>query len=470
MAANGSLDVAMGRQLANDLAALTYDGLPPEIVRIAKLFTLDTLGVIAGAAHAPGMAGLVAALTAWEEGGKATLLLDGRRVNPASAALANGAAAHSLDFDDQHDPARVHVFCVVLPAVLAAVEAEPQISGRDAILAIASGAEVFCRLGLACYNSLSKGWHPTTALGSIAAAAAAARVFRLDAEQTLHAMALAFVQLSGTTQFIADGALAKRIGPGFAARSGVLAAQMARHGITGPWRFLEGTSGLFQLYERGEARPEILLGGIGETWQMRNLSMKPYPCCRCVHTAIQIALSLREEGLRGDEIETGTIELGEVNRQIVGAAFDQSHPNPVVHAQFNAAYAFSAALTDGAVDIATFAPDRIRSTDVAFATRLSTQAAPDFEPTAVPPARVRLLLKDGRRIERTRLAMKGAPDEPMSEAEVFAKFRSCLGQGFGSADAAATALLNAVMNLEDRPRAGDLVPLFLACRKEGLAA
>ncbi|MGY3410825.1 2-methylcitrate dehydratase PrpD [Bradyrhizobium sp. GM5.1] len=321
------------------------------------------------------------------------------------------------------------------------------------------------RLGLACYNSLGKGWHPTTALGSIAAAAAAARVFRLNAEKTLHAMALAFVQLSGTTQFIADGALAKRIGPGFAARSGVLAAQMARHGITGPWRFLEGQSGLFQLYERGEVRPAVLLDRIGEIWQVRNLSMKPYPCCRCVHSTIQIALELRQEGLRGDEIETGTIELGEVNRQIVGATFDQSHPNPVVHAQFNAAYAFSAALTDGAVDIATFAPDRVWSADVAFAARLSTQAAPDFEPAAVPPARVRLLLKDGRRIERTRLTIKGAPDEPMSEAEVFAKFRSCLRYGFGSDGPDAMALLDVVMGLEERPRADDLVRLFLACRR-----
>src|SRR6202021_2644082 len=101
------------------------------------------------------------------------------------------------------------------------------------------------RLALACYNSLGKGWHPTTALGNMAAAAAAARVFQLSAEQTLHAMALGFVQLSGTTQFIADGALAKRVGPGFAARSGLLAAHLARAGITGPCRFLEGEAGLF---------------------------------------------------------------------------------------------------------------------------------------------------------------------------------------------------------------------------------
>lgn len=463
-------DRAIGRDLAAPLAALTYEDLPPDVVRTVKLFTLDTLGVIAGAAKAPGMADLIAALTGWETGGKATLLLDGRKVNPASAALANGAAAHSLDFDDQHDPARVHVFCVVLPAVLAALEAEPGVDGREAVVAIATGVELFCRLGLACYNSLGKGWHPTTALGTIAAAAAAARILRLDAEQTLHAMGLAFVQLSGTTQFIADGALAKRIGPGFAARSGVLSAQMARHGITGPWRFLEGKAGLFQLYERGEVRPEILLDGIGEVWRVRELSMKPYPCCRCVHTTIQIGFDLRADGIRGGDIASGAIELGTVNQQIVGAPFERAHPNPVVHAQFNAAYAFAAALTDGAVDIGTFSPDRIRANDIAFAARLSTGTAPDFEPTAVSPARVRLVLKDGRTVERTRLTMKGAPDDPMGEDEVVAKFRACLRHGFGAAASEADALQGAVMDLDRRARADDLVRLFLACRRERLAA
>ena len=200
---------SIGHEIAAIVAGLSYDDLPDDVVRTVKLFTLDTLGVIAGAAHAPGMSELLKALMAWESDGKATLLLNGARANPVTAALANAAAAHSLDFDDQHDSVRVHAFCVILPAVLAAVEAEERrVSGREFIAAVAIGVELFCRLGLACYNSLGKGWHPTTALGNIAAAAATAQVFQLSAEQALHAMALGFVQLSGTTQFIADGALA----------------------------------------------------------------------------------------------------------------------------------------------------------------------------------------------------------------------------------------------------------------------
>lgn len=456
---------SLGRSIATTLAGLSYEDLPPDVVRIVKLFTLDTLGVIGGAARAPGMAELTAALTAWEEDGKATLLLSGRRANPATAALANGAAAHSLDFDDQHDPARVHVFCVVLPAVLAAIEAkETPTSGKQAITALAVGVEIFCRLGLACYNSLGKGWHPTTALGTIAAAAASAKVFGLDAEKTLHALAISFVQLSGTTQFIADGALAKRLGPGFAARSGVLAAHLAANGITGPSRFLEGEAGLFKLYERGEVKPEILIDSLGASWRVRDLSMKPYPCCRCVHTTIQLALELRAQGISGDDIENGTIELGEVNSKIVGAPFDRTHANPVVHAQFNAAYGFAAGLTDGKVEIGSFTPARIRADDVAFAARLVTIAASDIEPTAIAPARVRLTLKDGRQIALERWAMKGAPDEPMSEEEVFAKFRSCLDWGFSAPPDAVSALQVLCMSLDELGDSRTLVKRFLACR------
>ncbi|WP_162939797.1 MmgE/PrpD family protein [Neorhizobium sp. NCHU2750] len=456
---------AYGAELAKSVAAIRYEDLPDDVVTITKLFILDTLGVIAGAAKAPGMKELVASLEAWETGGLSTLLLGSGKVNPVSAALANGAAAHALDFDDQHDPARVHVFCVVLPAVLATIEAEDrQISGRDIILAVAVGVEVFCRLGLACYNSLGKGWHPTTAFGTISAAAAVSKVFRMDEAQTLNALGLAFVQLSGTTQFIADGALAKRVGPGFAARSGVLAAHLARNGITGPHRFLEGNSGLFNLYERGEVKPEIIVGEFGKLWQVRDLSMKPFPCCRCTHTAIQLALDLKAQGLKATDVKSGLIELGEVNRKIVGAAFDRAHPTPVVHAQFNAAYAFAAALADGEVTIRSFTPDRIRADDVAYAATIETRSTPDYEETAIAPCRVSMTTHDGRILSAEKLTMKGAPDEPMTHAEVLAKFASCLDWGFGASGEPVERLQDFIMSLDSQGDGKQVIALFTQAR------
>ncbi|HEY0208033.1 MmgE/PrpD family protein [Acerihabitans sp.] len=456
-----------GRELATIIAAIDYDSLPPAVVSTVKRFTLDTFGVIAAAARAPGMEELLAALTEWESGGCATLLHNGRRVNPVSAALANAAAAHSLDFDDQHDPARVHVFCVILPAVLAAAEAHGRVSGKTALAALAVGVEVFCRLGLTCYNSLGKGWHPTTALGCISAAAAAAKVFGLDAPQTLNAMGLAYVQMSGTTQFIADGVLAKRVGPGFAARSGVLAAQLARHGITGPHRFLEGNAGLFALHERGEVSPEILMADWGQRWHLLDLSMKPWPCCRCTHTTIQLALALRAEGIRPCDIDGGVIELGRVNHQIVGAPFERLHPTPTVHAQFNAAYAFAAALTDGAVGIDSFAPEQVRRDATAWASRLRCVVAADFAPTAVPPARIRLRLADGAIRDIASLTMKGAPDDPLSEREVLEKFRANLRYGWQTPAGRVGVLEKVLLSLEQQESMTLVISLFIACQDAG---
>jgi 2-methylcitrate dehydratase PrpD len=447
----------LSRAVAATLARLRPEDIPPEIVRTAKLFTLDTLGVIGGAATAPGIAELNRALAAWAGAGQATSLLGGFRTSPPDAALANGAAAHALDFDDQHDPARVHVFCAVLPAALATAEAKGGVSGRALITAIVTGVELFCRLGLTCFNSLGKGWHPTTAFGALSAAAASAKVLGLDDAGMLNALGLAFHQLGGTSQSIADGVLSKRLGPGFAARTGVLSAHLAAAGLTGPYRFLEGDAGLFRLHERDEVKPEILVDGLGARWRMAELSMKPFPCCRCSHTTIQLGLELRQAGVRADDVEDGEIRLGKVNVQIVGTPFDPPADNPVVHAQFNAAYALARALVDGQVGLETFRPDKIRDPAVAFARRIRVLDADDIEPTDIAPARVRLRLKDGRVVERARETMKGSPEEPMIDAEVRAKFRSCMEVGLAQTG---DALAETVLRLQELPDIAELIAAF----------
>ena len=325
------------------------------------------------------------------------------------------------------------------------------------------GVEIFCRLGLTAFNSLGKGWHPTTALGHFAAAVAAAKIFRFDADKLCNALGLAFVQLGGTTQSIADGAHSKRLGPGFAARDGVTAAHFAQAGLTGPYRFLEGDAGLFALHVRGEAEPSQLIGGLGEEWRLLDMSMKPYPCCRCTHTVIQIGLELREEGIRPDAVESGEIGLGKVNWQIVGANFaPETAPNAVVHAQFNAAYALARALTDGAVKLDSFKPDAILAPEMALARRLSSVDAKEIEPTAIAPARVELKLRDGTKVERSRQVMKGSPEEPMTQQEVMEKFAACFEFGLGVPKAESQPLADAVLSLERSDDVASLVRLFPA--------
>lgn len=452
-------------RLCETLVRWRYEDLPPEVVRVLKSFVIDTLGVIGGAARAPGIPELHERLTRWERDGSATALIGKRRLSPPSAALANGAAAHALDFDDQHDPARVHTSCVTLPALLAAAEDRGGISGMDFLLAFAVSAELHARLGLACYNSLGKGWHPTMIFGTVSASLGAGRLLGLDAERLNNALGFAFHQASGSAQSMRDGVLSKRIGAGFAARAAVLGTFLGADGLSGTRRTLEGNAGLFALYERDEVRPELLFEGLGREWRILEYSFKPYPCCRCNHTLIGLGIDLHAEGVRPDAVEAAELRMGNVNWLTVGEPYE-ARRDSVVHAQFNASYGFARALTDGRVDLRTYQRPQITDPAVAALTeRTSVVSDPTIIPTAIEPARAKLRLKDGRSIERAADTIKGSPQEPLTEADLLAKFHDCLEFGLGTRRTDADRLAQVVAGLErSTDAARDIVSAFPQAR------
>lgn len=371
--------------------------------------------------------------------------------------MVNGAAAHALDFDDQHDPARVHSYCVIFPVTLAVAEEVGNVSGADFLAAIATGVELNARLGLACYNSVGKGWHPTTTLGVIAAGVAAARVLNLDVEQLINAVGLCYHQASGTQQSLRDGVFAKRLGPGFAARSAVLATFLAKDGVTGPYRALEGAAGLFPLYERNEVDVDVLTSDLGRRWHTLEYSLKPYPCCRCNHTIIDLALQLKQKGLDALDIDRAEILLSKVNVEAVGQPYDPVRISPI-HAQFNAAYSFARALTDGRVTVQSYELPYIADSEVCeLARRVITRTDARIAENLLEPARIRIRLKDGRRIEVHRATVKGSPKDPMSKREVLEKFRTNLEIGLGAPAAAADRLAEVVSQLERFPNAAGAI-------------
>lgn len=435
-------------RLCEEISRWRYEDLPDEVIATIKSLILDALGVIGGAARAPGIPELNARLLRWGRGGSATGLIGKRRYSPPSAALANGAACHALDFDDQHDPARVHTNCVTLPALLATAEDVGRVSGRNFLLAYAVSAELHARLGLACYNSLGKGWHPTMLFGALSASLGAGRLLGLDAAGLNHALGLAFHQAGGSAQSMRDGVLAKRLGPGFAARAAVVGAFLALDGLTGPRRTLEGNAGLFALHERNEVRPELLFDGLGREWRIPEYSFKPYPCCRCNHTAIGLGIRLHEEGVRPESVGAVEIRLGHTNWLTVGEPYDAERDS-VVHAQFNIAYSFARALRDGRVDLRSYQKPQITDPAVAaLASRVRALPDPEIDPAAIEPARIRITFTDGRVKEVASGTIKGSPQEPMSQVELFTKFADCLESGLGASAAAAERLAEVVRQLE----------------------
>jgi 2-methylcitrate dehydratase PrpD len=259
---------------------------------------------------------------------------------------------------------------------------------------------------------------------------------------------MAYHQTSGSAQSMRDGVLSKRFGAGFAARAAVLGAFLAADGLTGTRRTLEGNAGLFALYERGEVRPELITGELGSHWRINEYSFKPYPCCRCNHTAIGLGIKLRGQGVKPGDVRAVEIGLGNVNWLTVGEPYDVRRDS-VVHAQFNAAYSFARALTDARVDLRSFQKPAISDPAVvALAGKVRAVDDPAIDPAAIEPARVKVALNDGRVVEIRSDTVKGSPQEPMSEAELFDKFRNCLEFGLGARRAEADAFADVIMNIE----------------------
>ena len=442
------LDDDYSLRLCQQIAGWRYEDLPADVVRTLKLLLLDTLGVIGGARDAPGIVKLNQRLTKWESNGAATGLIGKRRYSPPTAALANGAAAHALDFDDQHDPARAHTSCVMVPVLLATAEDIGRVTGKEFLLAFAIGAEVEARLGVACYNSLRHGWHPTMIFGTLAGALAAGSLLKLDSEGLRNALGMAFHQAGGSAQSMRDGVLSKRFGPGFAARAAVLGAFLAADGLTGTRRPLEGNAGLFSLYERDEVNPQALTDKFGETWCIPEYSFKPWPGCRCNHSTIGLGLRLSGQGVNARDVRAVEIGLGSLNFLTVGGPYDAARAS-VAHAQFNAAYSFARALVDGRVDLKSYQDAALNDPAVvALTSKTRVIADPAIDP-ASQAARVTLTLNDGRTIEAANATMKGSPLEPMSEQELMAKFHGCFEFGMGASHGQINRLADAVMGIEN---------------------
>jgi 2-methylcitrate dehydratase PrpD len=276
----------------------------------------------------------------------------------------------------------------------------------------------------------------------------------------VHAIGLAYHQAAGTRQALNDGVLAKRLGPGFAARAAVQAAYFAAAGLSGPTRFLEGEAGYFKLYERGDVRPTRVLENLGQSWDLMTHSMKPYPCCRCTHNVIDIGIALKAEGVSPDAIESVDIGMGQTNVQVVGAPYEPSRDSPV-HAQFNACYCFAAALVHGSVWLETFQRPQIQDRRVAsLAARARVLVDNRIDPSAMSPTRVAVKMRDGGTIERFLEFMKGSPEDPMSEAEARDKFTACLKSGLDAEPAASDRLAETVLSLEKLDDMKTLVTLF----------
>lgn len=420
------------RELAAGLHALPFEQLPSTTVQAVKRLFIDIAGIAFAGSDAAGVVELRDVLQAQYGSGRVGVWASRAGLPAAEAALLNCTMAHALDFDDTHDLACLHAGASVIPAALAIAEDRGGVDGRDFIAAVAAGVDTICRMGLAStIPPNASGWMYTALYAYFGATTAASRLLRLDLDRTVHALGIAYGQAAGNTQCMPDGALSKRIQPGFGARAGVLSALLAERGVSGVRNVFEGGAGLYNTYLKGHFDRSRLLAGLGRQFEVDNLSYKPYPCCRHNHTAIDAVLGLRAaHAIDPAQVESIDIGVnGEALRNVCQPFGIKARPRSVVDAQFSIPFCVATALVRGEVFVADLAEARLGDPQIlALAARVSCRLDEALERQfgrQVSPAVVEIRLRDGRRLAVTHLHAPGSPDLPMSEAAMLGKYRRC---------------------------------------------
>ena len=436
-------DSLASARLADFAAALAFEAIPQEVVRVAGDHLLDAIGVGLAAASLPAARRYAAALGELGKGDDATVLgLPGRWPAP-SAALLNGTLIHALEYDDTHIASVVHGSSVLAAAALA-VAGKSRASGRNLLKAYIVGWEAFIRLGLAAPGKLQpRGFQLTAVGGSSMAALVSSMLLGLDRTQTRHALGITAGQMSGTFEPLANGSASKAMNPGWAAHGGVVAALLAQAGMSGPMTVYEGRFGLFGAFAGDPSLGEryaSLLETLGTQWHLPEAALKAYPCCHYIHPFLECA-----EGLRGDLAARGLSEAEIAQVTCTGPAGYETvicdpwprkqRPSNGYDAKFSLPYCVSAALLGSAIDVPFFAFDAPDPRALALASRVQWKRDEQADFPRHFPARIELQIAGGSVFGRAVDDVFGSPARPMPREQLIAKFRSnaalSLGRGGG---------------------------------------
>lgn len=407
-------------------SGLRPEELPPDVMDATRWRVLDLIGVmLAGVPTRFGRAVLQGA-AALESPGSAPVLGTALRLAPPLAAFVHGALSQALEFDDTHNRSVVHMSGPSVATGLALAR-----TGRELLLAVALGNEVACRVGNLVPGAFHKrGFHPTGLFAPFGTAAAAARLLGLDAGRTASALGIVGSTAAGLLECWVDGTEAKFFHSGWAAQNGVLAARMAAGGATGPASVVEGRFGLLASHlppgTGFDAAP--LTAGLGTHWESRAASFKPYPIGHVLHTYVDAALRLRREhAIDPAAITAVTCRVPPYILPVVCEPLSEKRrPASDAQARVSLAWCLAEALVTGRLG-----RDALGDLGAPAIRALADRVAHVPDPAMPGPERfvghVAITLADGRVVEAEEAHNRGSPEQPMTEAELLAKFHDNAG-------------------------------------------
>jgi len=437
------------------MAAFVAGSAPPADARArATAAVIDTVGVALAGSIEPAALAVRKTLGTLDPGPLGPCLIWGTSSSASApdAALANGTAAHALDFDDMCFVSLAHPSAPLVPAIIAAGELAGT-SGQEVLDAYVVGFEIQARLGrLMNPRHYQRGWHCTSTLGAISAAAGAARLLGLNAAATAHALAIAASSASGLKENF--GTMVKPLHAGLAARDGVLAAMFARAGMTASASAFDGTQGYLHAFDSEREDLSTVTADLGSRWEILDtgITVKLYPSCAGTHPTLDAVLDLlADERFTAEDVQRIDVDVD----PIVPTILIYERPATPLEAKFSLPFCVAAAVVFGSVGIDTFDVARIGDPRVAsLMSRVTMHVDEEIGKgkPALTEARVRVTLGDGRVLTRDAHGARGYPEKPASAADLEGKFLACARRAVP--DAEAERILAALQDLSLRRAPG----------------
>jgi 2-methylcitrate dehydratase PrpD len=408
------------------MAEFIVDGKPPaEARRRAAIALCDTVGVIlAGASEAA--ADIIRRTVVAESRGNCRLLGTSESAAVGDAALANGVAAHAHDYDDMCFVSLAHPSCALVPSILAVGELTGA-SGSAVLDAYIAGFEMECRLGIVMNprHYHERGWHCTSSIGTLGAAAAAARLLKLDARSTVHALGIAASLACGVKENI--GSMVKPLHAGIAARNGVTAARLAQAGFMASEQSIDGPQGYLAAMDSQKAPAALgsAAADLGIRWEILDtgITVKLYPSCAATHPPLDALLGLkRQYRVTAEDIAGIDVEVDSMTPRLL----IHDRPATALEAKFSMPFCAAAAVVFGHPTLETFDVEKIRDPRVQqLLPRVMLRANPSFDSAApLSQANVTIQLKDGRTIQHRADGARGYPGR-LTDDELHTKFLAC---------------------------------------------
>ncbi len=413
---------AITQILAKYVATHPSKGWSDAVDHEAHRTFMNWLGCAVGAAHHEAADAALAAVNMLQPAPQASVLGRTEKVDMASAALINGITSHTFVFDDTHLKTIIHPAGPVASAVLAMaehmgshVDETLRVSGREVIDALVIGIDVSCRVGNAMYpDHYDRGWHITGSTGTLGAAAACARLLKLDVQQTAMALGIAASQPIGMREQF--GTMTKPFHPGGAARAGLMSALLAGKGFTASPKALEAPRGMMQTISLKNDWNEIT-HELGERFEISFNSYKPFACGIVIHPSIDACAQLRKQGVTPEQIDRIELKVHSLVLELTG----KKEPQDGLQAKFSVYHGCAAGLTFGYAAEDEFSDAVVTRPDMVALRRKVVATVDDSIDEA--SADVTAVLLDGRRVHVFVEHAIGSLKNPMSDTQLEAKFQ-----------------------------------------------